>query len=177
MLGVTATVQAIVYLSSGSVALLADLIHNAGDALTAIPLGIAFFAANRRWERNAGFVVVAVIFASACIAGAEALNRLFNPEPLDHLVVLAVAGLVGFVGNEVAARIRLRGGRSLDSPALLADGHHARVDGYVSLGVVASAIAVGAGIDVADPLIGLCITALIVRITWQAWTTIRASQA
>jgi cation diffusion facilitator family transporter len=175
VLGITAAVQLIVYAASGSVALLADLIHNAGDALTAFPLGIAFFAANRRWERRSGYAVVAVIFASAVIAAVEAVHRLLNPQSLNHLPALAIAGLIGFLGNEVAARIRLRGGRSLNSPALLADGHHARVDGFVSLGVVASAVAVAAGIEVADPLISLAITALILRITWQAWNTIRAS--
>jgi cation diffusion facilitator family transporter len=175
VLGITAGIQLIVYVASGSVALLADLIHNTGDALTAIPLGIAFFAANRRWERRSGYAVVAVIFASAIVAAVEAVHRLLDPQPLNHLPVLATAGFVGFVGNEVAARIRLRGGRSLDSPALLADGQHARVDGFVSLGVVASAIAVGAGIEMADPIIGLAITALILRITWQAWDTIRVS--
>jgi cation diffusion facilitator family transporter len=177
VLGVTAVLQAAVFVVSGSVALLADLIHNAGDALTAIPLGIAFFAANRQWERRSGYVVVAVIFTSACVAAVEAIDRLIHPQSLNHLSVLAVAGLVGFLGNELAARVRLRGARTLDSAALLADGHHARIDGYVSLGVVASAIAVAAGIQIADPIISLAITALILRITGQAWTTIRTSTA
>jgi cation diffusion facilitator family transporter len=162
---------------SSSVALLADLIHNAGDALTAIPLGIALFAANRDWERRSGYAVVAVIFASACVAATEAVLRLIHPESLDHLVVLGIAGLVGFTGNELAARIRLRGGEALESRALVADGHHARIDGFVSLGVVVSAIAVGAGIAVADPLISLAITALILRITWQAWNTMRTAHS
>ena len=177
VLGVTAAVQAVVFASSGSVALLADLVHNAGDALTAIPLAVAFFAMSRRGERAAGYGVVAVIFVSAAFAGIEAVDRLLNPRPPDHLVALAFAGVVGFVGNEVAARIRLRGGHRLSSAALLADGHHARVDGFVSLGVVASAAAVGAGFDLADPLIGLAITVLILRITLQAWRTIRTDDA
>ena len=173
VLAATALVQVLVFTVSGSVALLADLIHNAGDALTAIPLGLAFFAVNRKAERWAGYAVVGTIFVSACIAGGEALYRVFNPHPLDHLLALALAGGVGFIGNEVAAQLRLRGGSRLHSAALLADGHHARVDGFVSLGVVASAGAVALGFDLADPLIGLAISVLILRITLQAWHTIR----
>jgi len=165
-----------VFVLSGSVALLSDLIHNAGDAFTAIPLGIAFLVASRRAERWAGYAVVLTIFVSACIAAYEAVVRLITPRPLDHLAVLAVAGVLGFVGNEVAARVRIRAGQRLDSPALIADGNHARLDGYVSLGVVASAGVVALGLDMADPLIGLAITAVILRITWQAWRTIRGAQ-
>ncbi len=176
VLGLTAVLQVVVFVLSGSVALLSDLIHNAGDALTAIPLGIAFIAANRRWERWSGYAVVATIFASACVAAYEAVNRLIHPESLDYLVALAGAGGIGFLGNEIAARIRLRGGRKLDSPALIADGHHARVDGFVSLGVIVSAVGVAAGIKIADPLVSLAITALILRITWQAWNTIRSDR-
>jgi cation diffusion facilitator family transporter len=174
VLALTALAQVVVFVASGSIALLADLIHNAGDALTAIPLGIAFVAVSRRAERRAGFAVVVVIFASACIAAFEAVDHLVHPQPPTHLLALAGAGVVGFVGNEVAARIRLRGGDRLGSAALIADGHHARVDGFVSLGVVASAILVAAGIGVADPLLGLAIAALILRVTGQAWRTIRA---
>jgi cation diffusion facilitator family transporter len=176
ILAATALIQAIMFVASGSVALLADLIHNGGDALTAIPFGIAFVLVSTRGERIAGYIVVATIFASACVAGAEAINRLVHPEHLSHLPVLALAGIVGFVGNELAARVRLRAGARLDSPALIADGHHARVDGYVSLAVVASAALVAIGIKIADPLIGLAITALILRITLQAWQTIRAAR-
>jgi cation diffusion facilitator family transporter len=176
VLGLTAALQAVVFVLSGSVALLSDMIHNAGDALTAIPLGIAFIAANRQWERWSGYAVVATIFASACVAAYEAVNRLIHPEQLDYLLALACAGVIGFIGNEVAARIRLRGGRRLDSPALIADGHHARVDGFVSLGVIVSAVGVAAGFDAADPLVSLAITALILRITWQAWGTIRSDR-
>lgn len=174
VLGATAGLQAVVFRLSGSVALLADLIHNAGDALTALPLGMAFLLTSRRAERWAGYVVVATILVSAIVAVYEAIQRLINPQELDHLVPLAVAGLIGFIGNEYAAQIRLRAGRSLSSPALIADGQHARGDGYVSLGVVASAGAVAAGFETADPIIGLAITGLILRITWQAWRTIRA---
>ena len=173
ILAATAALQAVVFLMSSSVALLADLIHNAGDALTAIPLGIAFILQSRRGERWAGYAVVATIFASACVAGYEAIDRLINPRPLDSLTALALAGVIGFLGNELAARVRLSAGRRLDSAALVADGHHARVDGYVSLGVIGSAAVVAVGFERADPLIGLAITALILRITWQAWRTIR----
>ena len=177
VLAATAAVQAVVFGLSGSVALLADLIHNVGDALTAIPLGIAFLAASRRGERWAGYAVVWTILVSAVVAGYEAIYRLINPRELDYLVPLALAGVVGFLGNEIAAQIRLRAGRRLDSPALVADGHHARVDGIVSLGVVVSATAVALGVEVADPIVGLLITALILRITGQAWHTIRAQRS
>ena len=174
VLGLTSVLQALVFALSNSVALLADLIHNVGDALTAIPLGIAFLLTSRRAERMAGYAVVLTIFVSAVIAAYEAIRRLIDPQDLDHLLPLALAGVVGFLGNELAARIRLRAGRKLDSPALIADGHHARVDGYVSLGVIASAAVVAAGLDEADPIIGLAITALILRITFASWRTVRA---
>jgi cation diffusion facilitator family transporter len=174
ILGVTAALQAVVFVLSGSVALLADLIHNGGDALTAIPLGIAFVLRSERAERWAGYTVVLAIFVSAAVAAVESVLRLIHPQHLDYVGALAVAGAIGFVGNELAARVRLRAGDRLDSPALIADGHHARVDGFVSLGVIASAAAVTVGIKVADPLIGLAITALILRITWQAWQTVHA---
>jgi len=173
LLAVTAALQAVIFVMSGSVALMADLVHNVGDALTAIPLGIAFWLRSERGERCAGYVVVAVIFVSAVVAAVEAIERLLHPRELDHLGAIAFAGVIGFVGNEIAARVRLRAGARLQSPALVADGHHARVDGYVSLGVCCSAFAVAIGLERADPLIGLAITALILRITYQAWRTIR----
>jgi cation diffusion facilitator family transporter len=176
ILAATALLQAIVFMASRSVALLADLIHNGGDALTAIPLGVAFWLRSERGERWAGYAVVATIFASAIVAAIEAIDRLIHPRDLTHLPVLALAGIIGFIGNELAARVRLRAGKRLDSPALLADGQHARVDGYVSLGVVLAAAAVAIGIPRADPIVGLAITALILRITWQAWRTIRAGE-
>jgi cation diffusion facilitator family transporter len=172
VLGITAGLQAVVFALSGSVALLADLIHNGGDALTAIPLGIAFLLRSERGERWAGYAVVLAIFVSATVAAIESVDRLIHPRDLEYLIPLAIAGLVGFVGNELAAQVRLRAGARLDSPALVADGHHARVDGYVSLGVVASAAVVAIGVNVGDPLIGLAITALILRITWQAWRAV-----
>jgi cation diffusion facilitator family transporter len=173
VLALTALAQAAVYLPSGSVALLADLIHNAGDAATAIPLGIAFALRSPRAERIAGLLVVLAIFVSACVAGFEAIRRLVDPQPVDHLTALAIAGALGFAGNWIAALIRTRAGRRLDSPALIADGDHARADAYVSLAVVGSAAAVAIGADVADPLIGLAITLVILRITWQSWRTVR----
>jgi cation diffusion facilitator family transporter len=172
VLGVTAAAQTVVFIASGSVALLADLIHNFGDAATAIPLGAAFLLRSERAERAAGRFVVAAIFVSACVAGWEAVDRLIDPREPHALGALAVAGALGCAGNLVAARIRTRAGRRLASPALIADGDHARADAYVSLAVIASAIAVALGADVADPLIGLAITAVILRITWQSWRTV-----
>jgi len=174
VLAVAAALQVVIFLATGSIALLADLIHNFGDASTAIPVGVAFALRSLRAERWAGYFVVATIFASACVAGAEAINRLIHPETIDHLGALAAAGVLGFLGNEAAAQIRLRAGRRLASPALIADGNHARVDGFVSLAVVASAIVVALGLQVGDPIIGLAITIVILRITWQSWQTIRA---
>jgi cation diffusion facilitator family transporter len=173
LLGLTAAVQAVIYLFTSSVALLADLIHNAGDALTALPIGAAFLLRSHRLEHWAGIAVVLAIFVSACVAGVEAIRRLIEPQPLSHLGALAAAGAVGFLGNEAAAWVRIRAGRRLDSPALVADGYHARTDGLVSLGVVGSALFVWAGLDVADPVIALVITAIILRVTWQAWQTVR----
>jgi len=173
VLGTTAAAQGVVFVLSGSVALLADLIHNVGDALTAVPLGIAFALRSARAERGAGLLVVAAIFISALVAGFEAVRRLIDPSPPDHLTALALAGVVGYVGNTLAARIRTRAGHRLDSAALIADGDHARVDAYVSLGVVASAGVVALGLDIADPLIGLAITVVILRITWASWATVR----
>ena len=173
VLALTAALQAVVYLASGSVALLADLIHNVGDAATAIPLGIAFALRSARAERWAGLAVVLAIFASACVAGFEAIHRLIEPAEVERLGALAAAGAIGFAGNWAAAGIRTRAGRRLGSPALVADGAHARADAYVSLAVIASAAAVAVGVEVADPLIGLAITAVILRITWQSWHTVR----
>jgi cation diffusion facilitator family transporter len=175
ILGVTAALQALVFVLSSSVALLADLVHNVGDALTAVPLGIAFLLRSVRGEKLAGLFVVLVIFVSACVALYEAIDRLIHPRDLSHLWALAWAGLLGFAGNEVAAQVRLRGGRRLRSAALIADGNHARVDGFVSLGVVASAILVAVGAEIADPIVGLMITAVILKITRDSWRTIAPS--
>jgi divalent metal cation (Fe/Co/Zn/Cd) transporter len=173
VLGLAAVAQTVVFVASGSIALLADLIHNFGDALTAVPLGIAFALGSRVAERRAGLAVVAAIFISACVAGVEAVGRLVHPSAPTHLAVLALAGAIGYAGNFLAARIRLSAGRRLDSPALIADGQHARADAYVSLAVIASAIVVALGAPIADPIIGLAITLVILRITWQSWGTVR----
>jgi cation diffusion facilitator family transporter len=174
VLGLTAIAQTAVFVASGSIALLADLIHNFGDAATAFPLAIAFALRSARAERWAGLAVVFAIFVSACVAGYESILRLIDPREPEHLAVLAAAGLLGFAGNWVAAGIRTRAGGRLDSAALVADGAHARADAYVSLAVVASAAVVALGFDIADPLIGLAITLVILRITWQSWLTVRA---
>jgi len=175
VLGIAAGIQLFIFALSGSVALLADLIHNFGDALTAIPLGIAFFLRSVRGEKLAGLAVVLAIFVSACVAFYETILRFIHPQHLTHLWVLAAAGVVGFIGNEIAAQVRLRAGRRLASAAMTADGNHARIDGFVSLGVVASAIVVGLGAPVADPIIGLAITLVILKITWDSWNTVRAA--
>jgi cation diffusion facilitator family transporter len=173
VLGVAAGIQLAIFTLSGSVALLADLIHNFGDALTAIPLGIAFFLRNVRGEKVAGLAVVLAIFVSACVALYETILRFIHPQHLTHLWVLAAAGAVGFIGNEVAAQVRLHAGKRLASAAMTADGNHARIDGFVSLGVVASAIVVALGAQIADPIIGLTITLVILKITWDSWNTVR----
>jgi cation diffusion facilitator family transporter len=167
----------IVFAATNSVALLADLIHNGGDALTAVPLGIAFYLRSARGEKLAGLFVVLAIFVSACVALYETIVRLIHPQSLSHLWALAAAGVIGFVGNEIAAQVRLHGGKRLDSPALIADGNHARADGFVSLGVVASAAFVALGLPIADPIIGLAITVVILKLTWDSWRTIRAGEA
>ncbi len=173
VLGLAALAQTAVFLVSDSIALLADLIHNFGDALTALPLGVAFALRSHVDERRAGMAVVAAIFISACVAGIEAVQRLISPSAPTHLMALALAGAIGYGGNFIAARIRLRAGYRLDSAALIADGHHARTDAYVSLAVIASAIVVALGAPIADPIIGLLITVVILRITWQSWNTVR----
>ncbi len=154
ILTVTAFAQAFIYYRTLSVALLADLIHNFGDALTAIPLGIAFYLRSARGERLGGLGVVLAIFISALVALGQTIERFIHPRALSHLWLLALAGVIGFIGNEVAAQIRLRAGDRLGSAALVADGQHARVDGFVSLGVIASAAVVALGLQIADPLLG-----------------------
>ena len=171
---ITAVVQAVVYVSTSSVALLVDLLHNGGDALTAVPLGVAFLLRSRRAEHAAGFFVVGTIFVSALSAAIFAVYRIIHPLPISHLLALGLAGVAGFVGNEIAAGVRLRSGQRLNSPALIADGQHARVDGLVSLAVVASAIVVALGLRIADPIIGLGITLVILKITWESFQTVRA---
>lgn len=175
VLGVTALVQAVVVVVSGSVALLGDTVHNAADALTAVPLGIAFVlgrrAANRRFtygygraEDLAGIAIVLTIAGSAAFAAWAAVDRLLDPRPMSHVPVVAVAALVGFVGNEWVARYRMRVGREIGSAALVADGLHARTDGFTSLAVLIGAGGSALGWQLADPIVGLAITAAIVLV-------------
>lgn len=174
VLGATAALQAAIFVVTDSVALLADLLHNIGDAATAIPVGIAFILRSQRAERLAGIAVVLAIFVSACVAGYATIRRLIDPAPPTDLLVLAVGGMIGAGGNWIAAIIRERAGRRIHSAALVADGHHARADALVSVGVVLSAVLVALGFDIADPIIGLVITMFILQITWHAWQEVRA---
>jgi cation diffusion facilitator family transporter len=179
VLGVTAVFQIVIVVISGSVALLADTVHNAGDALTAVPLGVAFLLLRRgrtrrltygygRAEDFAGLAVVAIILFSAVYAAYEAIDRLVHPSPPGYLLATAIAGVVGFIGNEWVAVYRLRAGRRIGSAALVADGYHARIDGFTSLAVVAGVAGVALGFDLADPIAGLLISVVILRIVWQS---------
>jgi len=172
VLGLTAVAQAAVVALTGSVALLGDTLHNVADALTAVPLGIAFSLGRRaptrrytygygRAEDLAGIFVVAAIAASAAFAGYESVRRLLEPRDVAYLGAVAAAGVIGFAGNELVARYRIRVGRRIGSAALVADGLHARTDGFTSLAVVLGAVGVGAGFERADPIVGLLITAAI----------------
>ncbi len=175
VMAATAVLQLLVVLLSGSVALLADTVHNFSDALTAVPLWIAFLlsrrAASRRYtygygrvEDLAGLFIVAMIALSAVIAGWEAVDRLIHPAPVQHLGWVAVAGVIGFAGNELVAVYRIRVGRRIGSAALVADGLHARTDGLTSLAVVLGAAGVAIGWQVADPIIGLLISVAILGV-------------
>ncbi|MBA4864281.1 cation transporter [Streptomyces sp. PSKA54] len=175
VLGATALFQVVVVLLSGSVALLGDTIHNAADALTALPLGVAFIlgrrAANRRFtygygraEDLAGIAIVLTIAASAALAAYQAIDRLLNPRDISHLSVVAIAAVVGFIGNEWVARYRIRIGRKIGSAALVADGLHARTDGFTSLAVLLGAGGAALGWRLADPIVGLAITAAILLV-------------
>jgi cation diffusion facilitator family transporter len=179
ILAVTAVLQMFVVVLTGSVALFADTIHNVGDAATAIPLWIAFVFARRKpsdrftygygkVEDIAGVIIVGLILFSAIVAGVESIDRLFNPQDIRFLGALAAAGIVGFLGNEAVAVFRIRVGREIQSAALIADGYHARVDGLTSLAVVLGAIGVALGFPLADPIVGLIITAMIFGIVWQS---------
>lgn len=174
LLLIGAAVQFILFGVTHSVALLADVIHNAGDAMTAIPLGLAFYLRSPKGERWAGYCVVAVIFASALVALDQVIEKFLHPQSPSHIWAIIIAGAVGVISNEAAAVVRWRAGKKLDSPALIADGNHARADGYVSAGVIVGAIFVALGFPIADPLVGLVITGLILQSSWQSWKTIRA---
>ena len=179
VLGATALIQAAVVALSGSVALLGDTLHNAADALTAVPLGIAFVAGRRpatrrytygygRAEDLAGIAIVALILASSALAAYEAVTRLAHPRHVTDLIAVAAAALVGFAGNELVARYRIRVGRKIGSAALVADGLHARTDGLTSLAVLIGAGGVALGWNWADPAVGLVITAAILAVLYQA---------
>src|SRR5438067_7389775 len=174
-LAATALAQAVVVALSGSVALLGDALHNAADALTAVPLGVAFLLSRRlptrrytygygRAEDLAGIVIVAVIVLSSAAAAYAAIGRLLHPHPVTHLAAVAMAAAVGFAGNELVARYRIRTGRRIGSAALVADGLHARTDGFTSLAVLAGAGGVAIGWRWADPVVGLLITAAILGV-------------
>ena len=182
-LGVTAVLQAVVVVLTGSVALLADTIHNFSDALTAIPLWIAFVLGRRpasrrytygygRAEDLAGVFIVFMIALSAVLAGVESVRRLLDPQPIERVGVVIVAGLIGFAGNELVALYRIRVGREIGSAALVADGLHARTDGFTSLAVVGGALGVLAGFPIADPLVGLLITVAILLVLRSAATDV-----
>ena len=178
-LGATAVFQVVIVLMSGSTALLADTVHNVGDAATSLPLWFAFALQRRartrrfpygfdRAEDLAGVAIVALIFFSACVAGYESVRKLIDPEPVTHLWWVAAAAVVGFVGNEAVAVFRIRVGQQIGSAALVADGQHSRVDGFTSLAVLVGAIGVAVGAPILDPLIGLAITVAILFIVRDA---------
>src|SRR5438093_3782519 len=182
-LSATALIQVVIVLMSGSVALLADTIHNFGDGVTALPLWIAFVLARRppsprftyglgRAEDLAGVVIVVLIFCSAMVAGYESLSRLFNPQPIAYLGAVAVAAVLGFLGNEAVALLRLKVGKEIGSAALIADGYHARVDGWTSLAVLVGTGGAWFGYPIVDAMIGLVITVAILRIVWESGATI-----
>jgi cation diffusion facilitator family transporter len=179
VLGVTALIQAVVVAVSGSVALLGDTLHNAADALTAVPLGVAFVVGRRpptrrytygygRAEDLAGIAIVLTIAASSALAAYAAVHRLMHPRHVSDLVVVSAAALTGFAGNELVARYRIRTGRKIGSAALIADGLHARTDGFTSLAVLIGAAGVALGWDWADPVVGLLITVAILAVLRQA---------
>ena len=183
VLGLTAVVQLLVVLASRSVALFGDMLHNFGDALTAVPLGLAFVIGRRpptdrftygygRGEELAGLAVVLIVAASAVIAGWEAISRLLHPAPVHALDWVAAAAVAGFVSNEIAAQVRIRTGDRIGSAALVADGLHARTDGITSLAVLLGAAGVAIGWNWADPVVGLGITAAIALVARNAALTI-----
>ncbi len=179
VLALAACIQAVVVVASNSVALLGDTMHNFADALTAVPLWIAFTLSRRpandrytygygRAEDLAGIFIVLVITASAVFAGVEAILRLIHPEAVHNLWLVAIAAVTGFAANEIAARVRIRTGRRIGSAALVADGLHARTDGLTSLAVLLGAVGVAAGFPAADPIIGLLITLAIAMVVKNA---------
>jgi cation diffusion facilitator family transporter len=183
VLGLTALFQAAIVWLSGSTALLADTVHNFGDAATSLPLWIAFALMRRgqtrrftygfgRAEDVAGVIIVGLIFLSACVAGYESIKKLIDPQPVTHLWWVAAAAIVGFAGNEAVAVFRMRVGKEIGSAALIADGQHSRVDGLTSLAVLVGAIGVAVGVPILDPLVGLAITVAILLIVKDAATAV-----
>jgi len=181
----TAAFQIVIVMFSRSVALLADTIHNIGDAATAIPLWIAFRLAHRkptkrftygygRVEDLAGVAIVFTILFSAAVAGYQSIDRFFHPQIVQYLWAVVVASVIGFIGNEAVAQFRIKVGQEIGSAALVADGHHARVDGLTSLAVIFGAIGVWMGYPLADPVVGLLITVAILRIVWESGKSIFA---
>ena len=178
-LGLTAAIQIVVVVLSGSIGLLADTIHNLGDAATAIPLAVAFVFSRRRPSRRftfgygrvedlAGIAVVLTILASALVAGYETVQRFLHPQAITHLAAVMAASIIGFIGNEGVALFRIRVGREIGSAALIADGQHARIDGWTSLAVLLGAVGVWLGYPMADPIVGAVITVAIFGIVWQS---------
>jgi cation diffusion facilitator family transporter len=179
ILMITFLIQVVIVIFTGSVALLADTIHNLGDAVTAIPLGIAFLFALRkpskrftygfgRVEDLAGVIVVMIILFSAIVAGYQAIDRIIHPLPIRNIWAVIVASIIGFMGNEGVALFRIRVGKDIGSAAMVADGYHARIDGFTSLAVLFGAIGVIIGFPLADPIIGLLITLTILKIVWDS---------
>ncbi|MSR77497.1 MAG: cation transporter [Candidatus Omnitrophica bacterium] len=179
VLVLTAILQMIVVYFSGSIALLADTIHNIGDAATAIPLGIAFSLSKKkptkrftygygRVEDLAGVIIVFMILASAVVAGYESIDRFFHPQKMTHLGAVIFASIIGFLGNEAVAIFRIKVGKEIGSAALVADGYHARIDGFTSLAVLAGTLGVWMGYPLADPMTGLLITVVILKIVWDS---------
>jgi len=174
---ITAIFQVFIVLATGSIALLADTIHNFGDATTAIPLWLAFKLARRkpsqrfsygfgRVEDLAGLIIIQLILFSAVVAAYESIDRFLNPRAVENLWAVAVAAILGFAGNEIVAIFRIRVGREINSAALVSDGYHARVDGFSSLAVLFSVLGIWLGFPLADPIVGVAITILILRIVW-----------
>ena len=185
-LAATAVLQVVIVFFSGSVALLADTIHNFGDATTALPLWLAFTLARRQPSRRftygygrvedvAGVIIVLTILLSAVVAGYQSVDRLLHPQPVQHLWAVVVASIIGFAGNELVAVFRIRVGKQINSTALVADGYHARVDGLTSLGVLFGAVGVWLGFPLADPIVGLLITIAILGIVWESGKAVLTS--
>jgi cation diffusion facilitator family transporter len=180
---ITFIIQVVIVFYTKSVALLADTIHNLGDAVTAVPLGIAFFFALKkpskrftygygRVEDLAGVIIVLIILFSAIVAGYEAINRIIHPVQIKNLWAVMVASVIGFTGNEIVAEFRIKVGKEINSAALIADGYHARIDGFTSLAVFLGAVGVLLGFPLADPIIGLLITITILKIVWDSIRTV-----